>query len=219
MSVSEPLTLFPEDSLVSHSPLQENAKAKATQETYGEKCLESFAKLNHDGSWLKTYQGCCQHLMDGSLEKWLETWPRAGTVLNGIAYRLPPLAHLTDEIEYGLWLTPMASDSSNREMSVNSRGEPKLSGQVKIYPEGKPEKTQQQKHKAKMWPTPQSRDYKGTSQRFSHGNKTDCLPNAIGGSLNPTFVEWLMGCPTGWTNLNCSATAKSFRLSNGSEKE
>jgi hypothetical protein len=26
-----------------------------------------------------------------------------------------------------------------------------------------------------------------------------------GGSLNPTWVEWLMGYPTGWTNLNALA--------------
>jgi len=53
----------------------------------------------------------------------------------------------------------------------------------------------------KMLPTPQSRDWKDTSQRASHGNTTDCLPNAIGGQLNPTWVEWLMGWPLGWTDL------------------
>ena len=29
------------------------------------------------------------------------------------------------------------------------------------------------------------------------------------GQLNPTFVEWLMGWPLGWTALKPSATAKS----------
>ena len=27
-----------------------------------------------------------------------------------------------------------------------------------------------------------------------------------GGQLNPTFVEWLMGFPLGWTDLNASET-------------
>ena len=29
-----------------------------------------------------------------------------------------------------------------------------------------------------------------------------------GGSLNPTWVEWLMGWPLGWTDLNASATVR-----------
>jgi hypothetical protein len=31
-------------------------------------------------------------------------------------------------------------------------------------------------------------------------------PSAIGGKLNPTWVEWLMGFPLGWTDLEESAT-------------
>ena len=35
----------------------------------------------------------------------------------------------------------------------------------------------------------------------SHGE------NAILGSLNPTWCEWFMGLPTGWTEFTASATA------------
>jgi hypothetical protein len=31
-------------------------------------------------------------------------------------------------------------------------------------------------------------------------------PSAIGGKLNPTWVEWLMGFPLGWTDLGASET-------------
>ena len=31
-------------------------------------------------------------------------------------------------------------------------------------------------------------------------------PSLIGGKLNPTWVEWLMGFPTGWTDLKDSET-------------
>ncbi len=33
-----------------------------------------------------------------------------------------------------IWKTPVAADAANREMYVNSRGEPNLSGQVKMWP-------------------------------------------------------------------------------------
>ena len=31
-------------------------------------------------------------------------------------------------------------------------------------------------------------------------------PSTIGGKLNPTWVEWLMGFPAGWTDLKDSET-------------
>ena len=41
--------------------------------------------------------------------------------------------------------------------------------------------------------TPRARDWKA-------GGK-ECLPEQIGGQLNPPWVEWLMGFPIGWTDL------------------
>jgi hypothetical protein len=35
------------------------------------------------------------------------------------------------------------------------------------------------------------------------------VAKAVGGSLNPTWVEWLMGFPLGWTDLGRSATPSS----------
>jgi len=68
-----------------------------------------------------------------------------------------------------------------------------------------------------MWPTPAARDYKGansyerTKNKLEQGERAQMgqLPNAvmmqegkqISGSLNPEWVEWLMGYPEGWTDL------------------
>jgi hypothetical protein len=38
-----------------------------------------------------------------------------------------------------------------------------------------------------------------------------------GGQLNPTWVEWLMGFPPGWTDLDASATPSSPNAHNTSE--
>jgi hypothetical protein len=66
---------------------------------------------------------------------------------------------------------------------------------------------------ARMFPTPAARDYRSPNAKSyaerGGGKKGEQLPNFVGGSLNPTWVEWLMGWPLGWTDLGPSATARS----------
>ena len=73
------------------------------------------------------------------------------------------------------------------------------------------------------WPTPSARDWKDTPGMASKAvnkdgstrNRTDQLARAIynsgqrqsAGQLNPTWVEWLMGLPLGWTDLGSWGTA------------
>jgi hypothetical protein len=75
---------------------------------------------------------------------------------------------------------------------------------------------------AVMWPTPAERDYRHPNKKpyaeRGGGKKGEQLPNAVGGSLNPTWVEWLMGFPVGWTDLEPSETPSSPRSSSGSAK-
>ena len=63
-------------------------------------------------------------------------------------------------------------------------------------------------HPNLMWPTP--RAAKGMSMKLTQGmadnRKKRYLENEVafqqvkpGGQLNPTWVEWLMGYPVGWT--------------------
>ena len=101
----------------------------------------------------------------------------------------------------GMWPTPTAHpDNSN----VNGKFKnPTLADAVKL------------------WPTPTRRDYKGANSeqgltRNDGKSRMDQLPNAvafapmqqIGGQLNPTWVEWLMGWPLKWTDLKPLATDK-----------
>jgi len=67
------------------------------------------------------------------------------------------------------------------------------------------------------WPTPQSNDAKNAVVRHREkslqvmlgGALATSEPSLIGGRLNPTWVEWLMGFPTGWTDLKASETPSS----------
>ena len=59
--------------------------------------------------------------------------------------------------------------------------------------------------KLQKWPTPVASDawtHSLQSSQQTEGSRHSLnLPSAVGGKLNPTWVEWLMGFPTGWTDL------------------
>ena len=172
--------------------------------------------------------------------------------------------------EPAMWKTPVVSDAADRKMYVNSRGEPNLSGQVKLWPtptaqdykrrgpnsrqQGLPEKV------AKMYNTPTAQDAKNSTLPPSQAKRKSLVGDIArekfatlraknlddqiamyptpttgagicggpgnfqqlkrletegkiteeerknmsrgnGGSLNPEWVEWLMGFPAGWTDI------------------
>lgn len=116
-----------------------------------------------------------------------------------------------------LWPTPRANDGEKRgNVSADPRNG--LPGAVRLWPTprvggSKGRSPAGVKHGdlaavVAMLQTPTTRDYKSPdmnpdSKRFSQ--KTE-LNSAIGGKLNPTWVEWLMGFPIGWTDLSASET-------------
>jgi hypothetical protein len=61
-------------------------------------------------------------------------------------------------------------------------------------------------------PTPASRDYRSPNSKpyaeRGGGKKGEQLPNAVGGSLNPTWVELLMGFRPGWTAIMATFSRK-----------
>jgi DNA (cytosine-5)-methyltransferase 1 len=80
-----------------------------------------------------------------------------------------------------------------------------------------------------MFPTPAATDGKGAGktgtlrdrldyavERGATKSKTYQQPPQDGGSLNPTWVEWLMGFPLGWTALDASETPSSRKSSRSS---
>ena len=68
--------------------------------------------------------------------------------------------------------------------------------------------------KDQMWPTPRASEYKDTgpvgSKSHTHMKDKGYLcaetkdPQEPSATLNPAWVEWLMGYPPGWTNLETS---------------
>ena len=145
------------------------------------------------------------------------TLPRSGTMRRGILSERDTLAHRTGAIDAGSlpkYATPTATmrpcEGTVRAMRrLVIRGEiseseaSAINGRDIRKPQGKVE----------SWPTPSARDWKDTpgmtAQRKDGKSRDDQLPRRVysrgkvpagGGKLNPTWVEWLMGWPIGWTD-------------------
>jgi hypothetical protein len=55
--------------------------------------------------------------------------------------------------------------------------------------------------KPRYWPTPTARDWRSGKGAVARKGHAQPLTDVIGGMLNPVWVEWLMGFPPGWTDL------------------
>jgi len=197
------------DSRASHSAAPAKDLVSEMIETFGRTPFALLEKLSPNGAYWKTSQGSFPLITS---DKFSGTWPRAALMSHGIAFRLPPSERLTREIGYGLLPTPAAGEwGSNTSMRrrgttvrerilfwptpVVSRGAYSYSsGKVRLKLEGA----------VRMFPTPNATDWKNRNT----SNRKSELSKEIGGSLNPMWVEWLMGWPIGWTDLEPLETDK-----------
>ena len=112
-----------------------------------------------------------------------------------------------DEQTMKLWPTPNAWDGNRGPRSKENLIE--KSHQINLISAVKDAQDPDPVH---MWPTPRARDYKDGPSippsvregRRSHNLGTKVVESTqtkASGSLNPTWVEWLMGYPKGWTDL------------------
>ena len=138
---------------------------------------------------------------------------------SGTVFPLPPLALLTGGTESGSSPTP-AYRAGITHKPTHSVPTPTASDHIERRSTSKevlnPEtnKSVSLDRWVKFWPTPSSRDGKGgyIGGRIRNGKVSwDTLDVAVqhtdnqsktGGQLNPTWVEWLMGFPVGWTDLS-----------------
>ena len=182
---------------------------------YGANMPGSLARYDHATSSWKTSQLC----LGGGLETFSETWPRSGTMRSGIAYRLPPLEPHTGATASGYWPTPNLVDAEGGVRT--GKGQVQLCHVIQgmaLWPTptvngnnnraGLTEKAGDGLSTAvKLWPTPAARDYRapnkpdGASRLSRPPTSGEQLPNAVGGVLNPEWVELLMGFPPGHTAI------------------
>jgi hypothetical protein len=169
----------------SASPGQEPALL-ANARAYGRSTPALLAKYDPDSSSWKTSQHC---LLEG-LATYSETWPRSGMTRNGTAYHLPPLVPLTDATVSGLLATPTTKANQ-------------LAPSMQKHPGCR-----------RLWPTPRATAAMAFGKQ-GRPDKDARLEDVVAnisernGGLNPTWIEWLMGFPLGWTACELWATPSS----------
>jgi len=178
---------------VKTSALRGGAQAlKESAADCGQKWPASLAMFDRDSSSWKT----AQLSLLGDSGKSSVTWPRSGMTADGRCWALPMSGRRTAETGSGLWPTPTVCGNHNRKGASEHSGDGLATA-------------------VKKWPTPTANDAKNCALPPSQ-MEWDNLPGALlrsgaqrGGGLNPTWVEWLMGWPLGWTDLEPLATGKS----------
>lgn len=191
-----------------HLARLESGEAQTIPDTFG---LTS----NDISTQLDLFDAFSRTLKDTSAsdcETSLQTWKALVTQRRGEYSARLKSARLTRESGFTYWVTPTATDGNpirggdlyqtkngtvrvkNKDGTTSQRG---LIEQV-------------------MWPTPQASDNKNrghlgmpsVKRRKEKGKQLNLsmVASHVSGSLNPTWVEWLMGVPSGWTDLGCWGT-------------
>ena len=126
-----------------------------------------------------------------------------GSNQGGAAGRTGKVRHSLESMaRHNQWPTPTVQDSNKATKKLRDDHQNNLTAIVFNQP----------------LPTPTSRDYKGgykeesLTRKDGKSRRFDALPNAaiggvgtdiVSGHLNPMWIEWLMGVPTGLTELGC----------------
>ncbi len=203
-----------EDFLASHSAAPGSDGARQMTVISGRKC--SALSQRQDPL------GCLERTLLAS-STWNSTlcfltWKASATPQGRLLFQLAVSMPATGETESGLWLTPSTEDhKSDGPAAMQAWSEAAAVGK-------RPAETYQRLRNQVLFPTPTSRDHKdGTARSCANvpvngllgrtvhlmptptGNRRDGLQshgvNVVSGSLNPNFVEWLMGYPKNWTEV------------------
>lgn len=176
-------------------PLAKEQESTASAPAYGDRWRELSVRYDRDSSSWRTHRS----LWDEDLSACSLTLPRWGSMRDGVLSELLTLARRTAANDAGLWPTPTASLGTK-----GGRVTPRKSREGWTLIESVSAR--------KTWPTPTVNDSKNCTLPPSQV-KHDNIPGALlrdgekaGGALNPTWVEWLMGWPLGWTDLKPLAT-------------
>ena len=218
------LTLFPADSPASlfRSPGSEEERRMTV--TSGQKCSELYKNSGPLGLLVKM-------LLESSAWRSTQcflTWKASATPAKRLLFRLVPSMPRTEGTDVQLFPTVTAQDYKHRGPNSKQQGLPEY---VRMWPTPKasdykgsgPAGTKSaihdlKKHNLKgvvmFYPTPTTGaglcggtgNFQQLKKLQQAGQITEeerrNMSQGNGGQLNPTWVEWLMGFPIGWTDLN-----------------
>lgn len=181
------------------------ARGRTISATCGLSCEMSFARFDRRSSGWRTSPH--YDALDGkrvtrrrrkpvTSGEWRATWPRAGIVLGGTAYPLPPSAPITRGTGYGLWPTMLKNDAQQKLYTYDrgDHGTPRPTLLAYLRAGGR-------------LPTPcnprcGSNRSAGAGAALRPSIYTLLrMASETGGNANPEWIEWFMGWPIGWTDV------------------
>jgi DNA (cytosine-5)-methyltransferase 1 len=215
------------DTPANHSAPQENDEAQTTHDTYGHGYETPLAHYDPDTRSWKTSGDISLWGEQPSLE----SLPKSGMTRNGALYQQPDWVRPIDVTGSSLWPTPTAHPNNTNKTgkfknptlrdAVLDRmwPTPRSSAAMAENLETVRKRVERRgrlgsklEESVALWPTPTFGKLAGGTggmqqieAKYSAGEITSEERRAMragnGGKLNPTWVEWLMGFPIGWTDL------------------
>lgn len=179
--------LSQEDSPVNHSQKQDPEEGKKTPATFGPTSSESLGFFDPVSSSWKTSQ---VSLMTQEYQS-LTTWPLSVMTSAGLALRL----------ELSERLTVASGGSASRSIPTPTVADSSGFGPKKVFLEGLKQgnwRGARLRDYVIMYPTPTATANQLCPSMLSKGGAFNNY-QANGGKLNPTWIEWLMGWPIGWS--------------------
>jgi len=170
-------TLWQEATPANPSALLDADAVNTIPDTYGQCSPTVFAWFDPDTQFWKTSQGTL--LWDSEMSR--PIWPRSGMTRNGTAYQQLPSAHRTTVTEYSSSLHDVTWSTPTRMMVEHPWEQLRQDGNDIVRMD----------HNGNRWSAGLANEV-----RWRTGD-----PSTPTGQLNPTWVEWLMGFPIGWTDL------------------
>lgn len=194
----------------SQSASPENEKARTMNGGSGQSSPVSFAVFDPITSLWKTFRACLPWMEGDFSEQSSVTWPRAGTMRSGRCFRRQLLARGINVTGFLSLPTPTATDIYNRTLPL----ERAIQCQSGIYRRvtAKGQSFARLSEVVKLLPTPIASDWRSgkcsdaTLSKNSRPLREIAAQGQESGQLNPVWVEWLMGFPTGWSDCEHSET-------------
>lgn len=188
------LTSSVEDFPASRSQLPAREEEKPMNAGFGPRCEELLPTIGPDGSSSRTSEGS----PPGGLRRSWKTWKPSATKERLTSHPLVPLVPHTNAKECSLLPTLSAGEPGWRHIEiVDKNGD---------FPT----------HQHQRWYDRETMRWvqKGTHHVLSF---LVGVPFADGMRLHPSFAEWMMGFPKGWTELGLSETPLSRKSRNTSD--
>ena len=179
------------------------------------KLLESPGYVDPDSLSLKTWQTSLVSPSGSDMSS--ADLPKSGMMRNGKLFRRQTLVHHILENASGLWPTPHKGDHDESPEKWFKRRDKKLKQGINLH---LPLFVDVKMKESGLWPIPWANESTESWETIKNRKeRTGCAqtnltaeaqlrtedPESARGSLSADWVEWLMGYPKGFTDLDCNS--------------